>query len=188
MTDKIIAVDFDGTLFTNAWPEVGEPILETIDRLKKEQQNGARIILWTNRVGERLQDAILACSRYGITFDAVNDNLPDMVKFFGNNCRKVFANEYWDDRAITATAEGLCYTLGLSPKDISTLQIYGVWHFNTVPENDRRVLCCTKSKAGTMNIIIGYYSDRWVCGMNSNVVAWMELPKVPEEENEQSDT
>lgn len=58
----------------------------------------------------------------------------------------------------------------------------GVWHYNTVPEDDRRVLCCTRTKAGAMNIVIGYYSDRWVSGMNSNVIAWMELPKCPEVE------
>lgn len=46
---KIIAVDFDGTLFTDGYPGVGRPIYETIGRLMSEQEAGSRIILWTNR-------------------------------------------------------------------------------------------------------------------------------------------
>ena len=36
----------------------------------------------------------------GLTFDAVNDNLPDMIAPYGNNCRKVFADGYIDDRNV----------------------------------------------------------------------------------------
>jgi len=97
---KIIAVDFDGTLFTDAYPGVGKPIFETIWRLEQEQQAGARIILWTNRSDGPLRAAIEACNEQGIFFDAVNENLPDVIEHFGSNPRKVFANEYWDDRTI----------------------------------------------------------------------------------------
>ena len=95
---KIIATDFDGTLFTDGYPGVGEPIWATINRLKEEQANGAKAILWTNREGDELRTAVNTCKHYGIHFDAVNDNLPDIIKNFGSNPRKVFANEYWDDR------------------------------------------------------------------------------------------
>lgn len=97
---KIIAVDFDGTLFTDGYPGIGRPILDTIVMLESEQEKGAKIILWTNRSGEPLRAAIEACAEIGIHFDAVNDNLPEIVEFFGTNPRKVFANEYWDDRTI----------------------------------------------------------------------------------------
>ena len=50
-----------------------------------------------------------------------------------------------------------------------------------LPENDDRVLCCTITKKGTKNIVIGYYSERWVCGMNDNVIAWMPRPETPNE-------
>jgi hypothetical protein len=50
-----------------------------------------------------------------------------------------------------------------------------------LPDDARRVLCCTKTQKGVYNIVIGYYmGGMWRCGMNSNVVFWMELPKVPE--------
>lgn len=53
-----------------------------------------------------------------------------------------------------------------------------------LPETVERVLCCTVTKAGRTNIVLGYWDpddERWVCGMNSNVVAWMPLPEPPEE-------
>lgn len=97
---KIIAVDFDGTLVENKWPEIGAPIEKNIAKVKAEQEAGAKIILWTNRVGEPLEKALAFCEAHGIHLDAVNKNLPEIIKAFGTDCRKIFANEYWDDRAI----------------------------------------------------------------------------------------
>lgn len=97
---KIIAVDFDGCLFVNRYPEIGDPITKNINKLKKERKAGAKIILWTNRCGVYLQNALYACADYGIFFDAVNANLPEVIHTFGNDSRKIFANEYWDDRAV----------------------------------------------------------------------------------------
>jgi hydroxymethylpyrimidine pyrophosphatase-like HAD family hydrolase len=96
---KIIAVDFDGTLFTDNYPGIGKPIFETIWQLEQEREHGAKLILWTNRSDGPLKAAIEACNEHGLFFDAVNDNLPEVVERFGCNPRKVFANEYWDDRA-----------------------------------------------------------------------------------------
>ena len=53
------------------------------------------------------------------------------------------------------------------------------------PETDERVLCQTRTKKGAANFVIGYYADgRWICGMNSNVVAWRPLPDAYEEEDD----
>lgn len=96
---KIIAVDFDGCLVTNCFPEVGEPIPETIAALKHEQENGTKVILWTCRRDEQLIAAVEFCAQHSIHIDAVNRNLPEIVEAFGGDTIKVFANEYWDDRA-----------------------------------------------------------------------------------------
>lgn len=95
---KIIAIDFDNTLFKTDWPDILEPIWGVIERAKEEQRNGAKLILWTCRCGKYLDDAIEACRRVGIIFDAVNENLPERIEMFdGTSSRKVSANEYWDD-------------------------------------------------------------------------------------------
>lgn len=97
---KIIAVDFDGCLVTNRFPDIGEPIPETISALKHEQENGAKVILWTCRRDDQLTAATDWCVQQGIRLDAVNRNLPEIVEAFGGDTVKVFANEYWDDRAV----------------------------------------------------------------------------------------
>lgn len=98
MDYKIIAVDFDGTLCENKWPEIGEPNKELIAYLKERQAAGDKLVLWTCRVGEILKNAIDWSAEQGIIFDAVNENLPEIVSSFGTDTRKIFANEYIDDR------------------------------------------------------------------------------------------
>ena len=88
---KIIAVDFDGCLVTNKFPEVGDPINKTLSRLKQEQANGAKVILWTNRRDKPLDDAVKFCEEQGIHLDAINANLPEIIEAFGGDTRKIFA-------------------------------------------------------------------------------------------------
>ena len=96
---KAIAIDFDGCLCANAYPDIGAPNWEIIVAAAAEQIAGAGLILWTCREGELLENALEACDRWGLHFDAVNDILPSWKKFYGNETRKVGATEYWDDKA-----------------------------------------------------------------------------------------
>lgn len=100
MTPKIIAVDFDGCLVQNAYPEIGAAICATCSALCEEQRKGARVILWTCRRGDRLAAAVAWCAAHGIPIDAVNENLPDVIASFDGDTRKIFATEYWDDKAV----------------------------------------------------------------------------------------
>ena len=101
MDFKIVAVDFDGTLCENKWPEIGEANKEMITYLKDRQANGDKLILWTCRVGDILKNAVDWSAEQGLIFDAVNENLPEIVASFGTDTRKIFANEYIDDRNFT---------------------------------------------------------------------------------------
>lgn len=98
--DKIIAVDFDGCLCENKYPEIGEEHTEVLNALRQEQANGAKLILWTCREDELLHDAVKWCDERGIHFDCLNDNLLQLKEKFGSNSRKICATEYWDDRAV----------------------------------------------------------------------------------------
>lgn len=117
MTDlkacKIIAVDFDGTLCENKWPEIGEPNEELIWYLRKRQAEGDKLILWTCRVDDMLQKAVEWCYDYGLIFNAVNENLPEIIENFGSDTRKIFANEYIDDRNIWPLKDNVAYVLYL---------------------------------------------------------------------------
>lgn len=97
---KAIAIDFDGCLCDWAWPEIGAAHMNVIQAAIREKENGAALILWTCRVGERLGEAVKFCSDLGLTFDAVNANLPERIAAYQNDCRKVSADEYWDDKAV----------------------------------------------------------------------------------------
>ena len=64
------------------------------------------------------------------------------------------------------------------------------WHdaATIFPPNDEKVLCLTRTKAGRWNHVLGYYAadlGRWVCGNNTNVLYWTELPAPPEMEGEE---
>ena len=100
----IIAVDFDGTLCENAWPGIGETKWNTVQALIAAQAAGARLILWTNRVGARLREAVEWCRQRELEFDAVNENLPEILAAFTTDCRKVYADIYLDDRAAQPSA------------------------------------------------------------------------------------
>lgn len=102
---KIIAVDFDGTLCENKYPEIGEPNQYVIDELKKRQKNGDALILWTCRTGNRLSDAVEWCRVQGLVFDRVNENLPEIIEAFGEDSRKITATEYWDDRSVIVSKQ-----------------------------------------------------------------------------------
>lgn len=97
---KAIAIDFDGTLCENAYPDIGIPKWNIIMKALVEQQKGAGLILWTCREGNLLFDAVQACEKWGLVFDAVNASLPEWIEEWGTNPRKVGATEYWDDKAV----------------------------------------------------------------------------------------
>lgn len=95
------AVDFDGTLCENAYPEIGVPNLPLINHLIAVRcYFGVKLILWTCREGEMLTRAVEFCRRYGLEFDAVNDNTEELKKAYGTNPRKIGADFYIDDKAV----------------------------------------------------------------------------------------
>lgn len=75
---KIIAVDFDGCLCENSWPEIGDDNPDVIRALLEEQRSGAKIILWTCREGELLKAALDWCAKRDIHFDCVNEPWPEL--------------------------------------------------------------------------------------------------------------
>lgn len=97
---KIYAVDFDGTLCKNMYPSIGSPNSSMINHIKSLQQAGNKVILWTCRTGEKLAQAVSWCKSQGIVFDKVNENLESSVATYGDDCRKIYADFYIDDKCI----------------------------------------------------------------------------------------
>ena len=97
---QIIAVDFDGTPCYSNWPELGEPNRPLIIYLRAQQRSGNKLILWTCRAGDALEKAVSWCKEQNLTFDAVNDNLPEIIEMYGINSRKITCDYYIDDKAV----------------------------------------------------------------------------------------
>ena len=110
---KIVACDFDGTLCVEQYPSIGPPRKEVIDYVKEQKSQGATIILWTCRVGERLQAAIDWCAEQGVIFDYVNENAPEIIEQFGSDSRKIKADVYLDDKSLNTEILVLYRMLGI---------------------------------------------------------------------------
>lgn len=103
---KIVAVDFDGTLVTDKYPEIGEPNEYLFEVLKALRQDcGVKVVLWTCRnftdeYGDMLEDAIEFCKTQGLEFDAINENIQEVQELTGEDTRKVYADLYIDDKSV----------------------------------------------------------------------------------------
>ena len=95
----IMAVDFDGTLVTDKFPDIGEERKQFCNVIRKLQRLGVKSILWTSRTGSALREAIEWCEDHDLHFDTINENLPEVVELAGGtDTRKVYADVYFDDR------------------------------------------------------------------------------------------
>lgn len=94
-----LAVDFDGTIVENRFPEIGKPILFAFESLRKLQEEGHRLILWTYRTGNRLEEAVKFCEKNGLKFYAINKSYPE-EEYDDAISRKILADIFIDDRNI----------------------------------------------------------------------------------------
>lgn len=92
-----VAVDFDGTIVENEYPQLGKPILFAFETLKELQKRGFVLILWTVRTGKLLDEAVEFCRQNGIEFYAVNRNHPEEV-LDADTPRKLDVDVFIDDR------------------------------------------------------------------------------------------
>lgn len=96
----IIAVDFDGTLHTGTYPNIGDIRPGAAEYMKKLKDDGHYLVLWTCRESEFLIDAINWMLEKGIPFDRVNDHEPKNKAEFGGTTRKIYADLYIDDKQV----------------------------------------------------------------------------------------
>ena len=97
----IIAVDFDGTIVEHKYPAIGKEIPFAFETLRKLQTEHHKLILWSVREGETLQQAVDWCHERGVDFWAVNRDYPE-EEIHNNNhfSRKIKADYFIDDRGI----------------------------------------------------------------------------------------
>lgn len=105
----IIAVDFDGILCENKFPEIGAPNYEVISLVQQLVDKGHEVILWTTRNGEELIAAVDWCGKYGLHFANVNGPAPSNREEYRDRypteSRKIYADVYIDDHNLEYQGE-----------------------------------------------------------------------------------
>src|SRR5690554_23309 len=128
----LIAVDFDGTIVEDDYPRIGRPIIFAFETMKKLQEKGHRLILWTYRRGKALEDAVAFCRQNGIEFYAVNKSFPE-EQFDGTYSRKINADIFIDDR------------------NFGGMKDWGEIYLNLVGENKNQPSAIKKQKKGWLS-------------------------------------
>ena len=96
----IIAVDFDGTICDVSFPEVGKMKPEADVYINKLFNDGHDIIINTCRSGIHEGAAETFLRSQKIQFTYINSNLPRLIVEYGQDCRKISADIYIDDKSL----------------------------------------------------------------------------------------
>ena len=92
-----IAVDFDGTCVTHDYPLVGEDLPYVVETLEALVAAKHKIILWTMRHSDELNDAVEWFSNKNIPLFGINNN-PTQASW--TTSPKAYAQIYIDDAAL----------------------------------------------------------------------------------------
>jgi len=95
-----IAVDFDGTIVEHRYPHIGKEIPFAVVTLKTLAKEGHKLVLWTVREGELLDEAVEWCRERGLEFFAINRDYPDASSEPTDGGRKLRVDMFIDDRNV----------------------------------------------------------------------------------------
>jgi len=96
-----IAIDFDGTIVDDKYPEIGREKPFAIDTLRMLLREKHQLILWSVREGKALQEAVDWCHKRGVDFWAVNRDFPEEDILHNEHfSRKIKADIFIDDRNV----------------------------------------------------------------------------------------
>ena len=107
-----IAVDFDGTIVEDRYPQIGKERPFATATLKQLIKDGHHLILWTVREGSQLDEAVKWCEERGVRFFAVNRDYEDDELTSNHHSHKVKADLFIDDRNVGGLPDwGIIYNL-----------------------------------------------------------------------------
>ena len=133
----VIAVDFDGTIVEHRYPRIGEEVPFAVETLKLLQQDKHRLILWSVREDELLQEAVDWCKSRGLEFYAVNKDYPEEHRSHQGFSRKLKADLFIDDRNIGGLPDwGLIYQMVKEKKTFG--EIYSLREDEDVPSKKKK--------------------------------------------------
>jgi len=99
MKKLVIAIDFDGTIVTDKYPDIGFLKRNAKEVINKLYDEGHDIIINSCRQGREEREMVEFLIDNEIKFNAVNENLCYRIEEYDNDCRKIGADVYIDDKA-----------------------------------------------------------------------------------------
>ncbi len=100
----IIAVDFDGTICTVDYPEIGREREGAKEIINKLYDEGYMIIINTCRTDDGVYPAATMAKKFmevrGIKYHHFNENAPHILELYGCDTRKISADIYLEDKAL----------------------------------------------------------------------------------------
>lgn len=97
MSSLFFGIDFDGTMVEHKYPVMGKPLEDAVDVVHELMEAGHKIILYTMRSGERLQEAVDYLEEEGIELYGINEN---KTQKYWTESPKIFCHIYIDDAAL----------------------------------------------------------------------------------------
>lgn len=111
----MLAIDLDGTILRDEYPDCGEPIPNIAKELSALRDAGWVVIVWTVR--HHVKDVQAHLDAHKIPYDYINENPWGPAE---DKSRKMYADVYVDDRAINFDGDAS----GLASKVVS----FKPWH------------------------------------------------------------
>ena len=99
----IISVDFDGTIVEHKYPAIGKEQPFATMTLRQLMKDGHKLVLWSVREGELLDQAVKWCEERGVRFYAVNADIDEDASAHQGTkqfSRKIKADIFIDDRNV----------------------------------------------------------------------------------------
>ncbi len=98
MKSFIVCIDFDGTLVDDEFPKIGKLKPHAKEVVNFLHEIGYKVIIWTCRGRQMEQDALDFLDMNGIHYDYCNNNLPESIKYWKYESRKISYDVLIDDR------------------------------------------------------------------------------------------
>lgn len=99
MRYQLFAIDLDGTIVEESFPEIGQLKPHAIRVMKRIKENGGKIAIWTSRSTSQAGKVQKFLAENNIPYDVYNEPFPEIKEKYEATSRKVFADIYIDDRA-----------------------------------------------------------------------------------------
>jgi len=98
--DKVIAIDFDGTIADTEYPKIGKLRPNAVEVINELYEDGYGIVINTCREGLALAACIEFLDKVGLKRHFINSNFPFLIDLYEADTRKISADMYIDDKCL----------------------------------------------------------------------------------------